>query len=248
MNFLQQFRKMLESLDESIEGRSDIIAAMDKVDEQFSEAIKRRDTATARARDAESLKGELAKLLGLEGDEIGIDKFKETIDGLGKKQVGDVNEKHEAELSKLREIVTGLESKNAELQTAYNDQLFKAEIENAGLLNGFKDNPLLRQTVVNHLKESLLYKDGGIYVKGSDGEPQTDIKTGELLTPASVVDAMKESPKWADFMAPTAGHGGGTPPTAAGQKAAVAINRAQFEGMKPAAQMEHIKAGGTVTD
>lgn len=208
MNYFKQFKEMLESVeDESV--KTPLVEAFEKVNGMFDEAIETRDKAKEKARSqAEIIEG-LAKEFGV--DEVSVESLKQTLDS-GKND-DEVKSKYEAQLQELRGIISEKDNEISSVNSKYGDMVFSSQIESMGLLSGFKENPLLRKQVVEHLKSSLIHQDGKLYVRDESGEAAKDIKTGEFVSPTKLVESMKSDNLWADFVAPTVNTGSGMAPT-----------------------------------
>lgn len=215
MTFLNQFQSLLDTVD--TEKKEELLQAFETVKSEFSKAIDTRDKAKADNRELKSFKDSVVSTLNLEGDDITADSVAEYAANLKKsgksdEQIEKLTAKYEGEIEQLRGIINEKESGFSELNSKYNDVLFKSEVEDKGLLEGFKTNPLLRGQVVNTLKSKLIFKDGQMYVNDGQGEIAKDIKSGEPVPASYVVDSLKSDPMYADFIMPTGAHGGGKPP------------------------------------
>lgn len=211
MNAFEQFLEMLNTLPDG-EDKQGLVDAFPRLQGAFNDAVKTRDSVRTTNSELRGNIDAYKKAIGYEDETL--DGLEEFIAGLKKPSKNDdalkqAEEKHAKELGDLRDILTQEQGKSKQMEEKYNDMLFKNEIEAKGLLEGFTQNPLMRGMIVDTLKSKLLYEDGKIFVRGDDGKPQTDIKTGDPISPASAVDGIKKDPLYAEFLAPSGAAGGG---------------------------------------
>lgn len=228
MTYLKQYAKMLESVeDENV--KTQLEDGLSKLEGIFTEAIETRDKAKEKARSQTEILESISKQFGVE--EVTVESLKSVLEK-GSGNDDEIKSKYESQLEELRGIIAEKEQAIGSVESKYSDMVFSSQIESMGLLSGFKDNPLLKKQVIEHLKSSLVNQDGKLYVKDQSGEAAKDIQTGEFVSPTKLVEEMKSDKLWADFVAPTVATGGGMAPS--GRQAPVNTEVSATELMKQA--------------
>jgi len=227
MNYFKQYREMLDAVeDENV--KTQLSEGLSKLQGIFDDAIETRDKTKEKARSQAEILDSIAKQFGVE--EVTVEALKGTLDKGGKDD--EIKSKYESQLEELRGIIAEKENAIGSVNAKYSDMVFSSQIESMGLLSGFKENPLLKKQVIEHLKSSLVHQDGKLYVRDENGEAAKDIKTGEFISPTKLVEGMKSDQLWADFIAPTVATGGGM--TQSGRQAPVNVELSATELMKQA--------------
>ena len=203
-SYFTQYKSMLNSLEDN-EAKTGLVDGLAKLEGIFDDAIDTRDKAKSKVRDLTALTDGISKEFSI--DELTVNSLKDVLDNT--KSDDELKAGYETKLEELRTLLTDKDTEVAGVNGKYEDLVFSSQIGSMGLLAGFKDNPMLQKQVVEHLKHSLIHQDGKLFVKDANGEIAKDIKTGESISPTTLVDAMKSDTLWADFVAPTVNQGGG---------------------------------------
>ena len=138
----------------------------------------------------------LKDVFGFEDDEFSIDDIKSYLKDNSSadldKLKASLESKYEKDMTTLRSELATKDGLINETTTKYNDSLFKSAIVESGLLSEFVDEPMARNNITAMIKDKLIYEDGKVYVKDSTtGEKAKDIRSGEFLSPKSVIDGLK---------------------------------------------------------
>lgn len=138
----------------------------------------------------------LKDVFGFEDDEFSIDDIKSYLKDNSSadldKLKASLESKYEKDMATLRSELATKDGLINETTTKYNDSLFKSAIVESGLLSEFVDEPMARNNITAMIKDKLIYEDGKVYVKDSTtGEKAKDIRSGEFLSPKSVIDGLK---------------------------------------------------------
>lgn len=195
MTVLEQFKALLSKV-ESEELKTELTEAFTKVEGVVSEFKDTRDKAKDANKSLTTLKKEIAELMGFDDDYSAaeIKAFLESKNSSKdlEKLKSELTSKYENDLKILRDEISNKDTLIQETTNKYNDSLFKSAIVESGLLSDFVDEPMARSNITSMIKEKLIYEDGKVYVKDSTtGDKAKDIRTGEFLSPSSVIDSMK---------------------------------------------------------
>ena len=138
----------------------------------------------------------LKDVFGFEDDDFSIDDIKSYLKDNSSadldKLKASLESKYEKDMTTLRSELATKDGLINETTTKYNDSLFKSAIVESGLLSEFVDEPMARNNITAMIKDKLIYEDGKVYVKDSTtGEKAKDIRSGEFLSPKSVIDGLK---------------------------------------------------------
>jgi hypothetical protein len=160
----------------------------------------------------------LKDVFGFEDDEFSIDDIKSYLKDNSSadldKLKASLESKYEKDMTTLRSELATKDGLINETTTKYNDSLFKSAIVESGLLSEFVDEPMARNNITAMIKDKLIYEDGKVYVKDSTtGEKAKDIRSGEFLSPKSVIDGLKTTISPIYLNPAMKNNGSGTPPT-----------------------------------
>jgi hypothetical protein len=160
----------------------------------------------------------LKDVFGFEDDEFSIDDIKSYLKDNSSadldKLKASLESKYEKDMTTLRSELATKDGLINETTTKYNDSLFKSAIVESGLLSEFVDEPMARNNITAMIKDKLIYEDGKVYVKDSTtGEKAKDIRSGEFLSPKSVIDGLKTTISPIYLNPAMKNNGSGTPPS-----------------------------------
>ena len=205
----------------------------------------------------EGLKGLYAKVDGKFVLQLDENPAQETISKLTKekseiekamKAIADEKEAKEREAEEAKARATGDFEKLKQALSSENKGL-KDEVENLRnhIKNGARDRAAMEAIqAAGGIPKALLPHVQGALEVVQDGEDYKVIVKGD---PGKKLDAyiagLKTEMPWG-FNG--SGASGGGAPQSGGAAPAKTMPRSQFQTLAPAAQMDHIKAGGTVTD
>lgn len=207
MNYLQQFGGMLNELEDG-ELKTNLLNAFGNVKLDFNQAIEKRNTLKD---EFESYKSKVTAKLGGDIDTFEVPKQGDDLE----KIKSDLEAKYNNDTQQLRDDISSWEKKYNDTNTQLENMMFNAEVEKAGLLNGFiTDNPRVKEMLLSEIRDKLILQDGVFYVKdNATGDKARDIKTGDFLSAKSISDGMRESNEWLPFVkANSQAQGMGTPP------------------------------------
>ncbi len=160
----------------------------------------------------------LKDVFGFEDDDFSIDDIKSYLKDNSSadldKLKASLESKYEKDMTTLRSELATKDGLINETTTKYNDSLFKSAIVESGLLSEFVDEPMARNNITAMIKDKLIYEDGKVYVKDSTtGEKAKDIRSGEFLSPKSVIDGLKTTISPIYLNPAMKNNGSGTPPS-----------------------------------
>lgn len=220
MTVLEQFKSLLSKV-ESEELKTELTEAFGKVEGVVTEFKETRDKAKEANTSLSALKKDIAELMGFSDDysKADIEEFLKAKNSNKDLEAlkADLTSKYENDLKTLRDEIAQRDSALQETTNKYNDSLFKSAIVESGLLSDFVDEPMARANITSMIKDSLIYEDGKVYVKdATTGEKAKDIRTGEFLSPKSVIDNLKTTISPIYLNPDMKAQGGGTPPASQG--------------------------------
>lgn len=199
MNFLQQYRNLLNGLEDG-EMKTNLVNAFGNVELDFNNAITARDSAKQTLNDYKTL---VTSKIGT--DDVTTFEMPKPNEDIEKIK-SDLEAKYNSDMDTLRTDVQGWETKYNDATAKLEDFAFRKAVEDNGLLQNFNiENPYVKDLVVNHIKNNTVVEDGKIYAKDSTtGEKARDIKSGDFLSGANIVEGMIGANEWMPFVKPQA--------------------------------------------
>ena len=207
MDKLSQFKALLNSKIEDADLKNELVGAFENVatdvTAQFDDLKSQRKEVGKKLDSEKANFSKLAQSLGLDKDAT-IEDINEALENRTPNddidtKIQSVEAKYKQQLEELRSVVSEKENAYNEVSSKYQDLEFNSLIEGAGVLSGVQDNPVMRKSIVEHLKSQLLVKDGRLFVNDGNGEVARNLTTNEIMTPDVVVSKLKDDKVWQPF-------------------------------------------------